>query len=56
MKNFSQKMRVNESFRRTDYGNQKGWERIPDPVRDVNEGVSTDDCFYPVTFDDELAF
>ena len=43
-------------FAGTDYGTQKGWERFPEPARDVNEGLSTDDCFYPVTSDDELPF
>ena len=43
-------------FTGTDYGNQKGWERIPEQVQDVYEGVSTDACFYPVTLDDELPF
>ena len=28
-----------------EYGSQKGWERIPDPVPDANEGMSTDDGF-----------
>ena len=43
-------------FAGTGYGTQKGWERIPDPVPDVNEGMSTTVVFEQVALDDELPF
>ena len=36
----------------SDYGSQKGWERIPD----VNEGVSTNCGFSQVTMDEDIPF
>ena len=39
-------------FSGTDYGSQKGWERVDD----VNEGMSTDNGFIQVTMDEEIPF
>ena len=39
-------------FTGTDYGSQKGWEK----VADVNEGMSTDNGFIQVTMDEEIPF
>ena len=36
----------------SDYGTQKGWERVPD----VNEGVSTDCGFSQMTMDEDIPF
>ncbi len=39
-------------FTGTDYGSQKGWER----VTDVYEGMSTNDGFHQVTMDEDIPF
>jgi len=36
----------------SDYGSQKGWERVPD----VNEGVSTNCGFSQMTMDEDIPF
>jgi hypothetical protein len=43
-----------------DYGTQKGWERIkdplPEPKQDVNQQASTNDGFHQVTLGDDIPF
>ena len=39
-------------FTGTDYGTQKGWER----VQDANEGVSTNDGFHQMTIGETTPF
>ena len=47
-------------FPGTDYGTQKGWERItdavPEPKPDVNQQASTNDGFHQVTLGDDIPF
>ena len=47
-------------FPGTDYGTQKGWERItdavPEPEKDVNQQASTNDGFRQVTLGDDIPF
>ena len=47
-------------FPGTDYGTQKGWERItdviPEPEKDVNQQASTNDGFHQVTLGDDIPF
>jgi hypothetical protein len=43
-------------FTGTDYGSQKGWERVTDPSPDAYEGVSTNDGFQQVRFGEDIPF
>ena len=47
-------------FSGTDYGTQKGWERItdeaPEPKQDVNQQASTNDGFRQVELGDDIPF
>ena len=47
-------------FPGTDYGTQKGWERIPDavpePKKDVNQQASTNDGFRQAELGDDIPF
>ena len=47
-------------FPGTDYGTQKGWERVkdpaPEPTQDVNQQASTNDDFHQVELGDDIPF